>query len=481
MRILRVLVWLVVTTTAAAQTPVISPGGIVNAASFKDVNYGVARGAIISIFGTNLSSSTVSVDRLPVPTQLQGSTTQLLFGTIAAPLFFVSPTQINAQVPYEIPSSTYSAGVVVRNGTASSAPVTVSINSGDPGIFSTAQTGSGPGAILHADGSLVTPSKPVKPSEVLIIFCTGLGAVSPTVASGVGAPAAEPLARVSTLPTVTLAGRSATVEFAGLSPGFAGLYQVNVRVPSDFTEPTPDVVLVQSSRTAPTVSAGGTGLISATPVTAAAGADGVPLSATGVNLSANAALNFGGRRLTSQVTPGAATQTITATAPAGALRVPGTIPVFLTSPETGSTQSNSITFTITGTKVAGAAPAISDVSAFGPTGSINNVMGTLVTYGVNLTFQDPDGDIVYNGALNNSARVEIELTGGCTIQATGPTLSYPDQNMATMQFRTTFLARTLIAGASTVNLPVNVSLLDQAGNRSNKVQVPLGSSFFVCP
>jgi uncharacterized protein (TIGR03437 family) len=467
---------------AAAQAPAISSGGIVNAASFRNVNFGVARGAIISIFGSNLATGTVSVDRLPVPTQLPGSTTQVMFGTIAAPLFFVSPLQINAQVPFEIPATTSSVNVVVRNGGVSSAPVNVSVISGDPGVFSISQTGLGPGAILHGDGSLVTPANPVKPSEVLVIFCTGLGAVNPTVASGAGAPAAEPLARVSTVPAVTLAGRAAAVEFAGLAPGFVGLYQVNVRVPPDFTEPTPNVVLTQSARTAPTVSAGASGLISVTPVTMATGADTVALSATGVNLTANASINFGGRRLTSTVTPAGATQTITATVPGAAVRVPGTIPVYVTSPETGTTQSNSINFTVTGTRIAGTAPAISAVTIAGPSGSISGVLGSVVTYTVNLTFEDPDGDIVYNGTLNNSARVEVQLTGGCTFQVTGPTLNYPDQTMATLRFQATFVARILIAsGLEGISLPVNVRLLDQASNGSNRVEALLASSFFVCP
>jgi len=468
-----------------------SPGpacGIVNAASFQ-FNFNLARGEIISIFGTNLSTATTSVDRLPVPTQLPGNPTQVLFSvdnqtaTIAGPLFFVSPTQINVQIPYELaPGASFAnLQVKVTNGTATSNTVTLNLLSSDAAVFSVSQTGAGPGAILHPDGRLVSPSAPVVPGGVLIIFGTGMGEVNPKVTSGQAAPTAEPLARVTTVPTVTVGGKSATVEFAGLAPGFVGLYQVNVRVPSDLTEPTPDVIVRQGTRTAPTVSAGGPGLVTITPMTIATGADTVALSATGVNLSANASLNFGGRRLTSTVTPGAARQTIAATVPATALRVPGTIPMFVTSPETGTTQSNAVNFTITGAKIAGAAPTISDVAVSGPSGSISGVLGSQITYSVNLTFQDSDGDIVYNGTLQNSARVEIELTGGCTIQATGPTLNYPDQTSAAMQFRATFTGRTLIAGGSTSGLFVNVSLLDQAGNRSAKVQTVLASSFFVCP
>ena len=67
--------------------------------------------------------------------------------------------------------------------------------------------------------------------ETVQIFCTGLGATQPAVKSGDPAPTAEPLARVSIIPAATIGGQTARVTFAGLAPGFVGLYQVNVEIP----------------------------------------------------------------------------------------------------------------------------------------------------------------------------------------------------------------------------------------------------------
>jgi len=76
------------------------------------------------------------------------------------------------------------------------------------------------------------PGEPTTVGGVISIYCTGLGATEPAVASGQPGPSAEPLARVKALPTVTIGGLPATVSFAGLAPGFAAVYQVNAQVPA---------------------------------------------------------------------------------------------------------------------------------------------------------------------------------------------------------------------------------------------------------
>lgn len=439
-----------------AQTPTINSGGVVNAASYSSVS-GVARGSIVTIFGTNLSTGVAAVDKLPLPTQLAG--TQVMFGSAAAPLFFVSPTQINAQVPFELPSTASSSSLVVRSGNLSSASVNVSLTSQDPALFTLLQSGQGPAAILHADGTVVHPWNPVKAGEVLILFCTGLGAVNPTVKSGEAAPSAEPLARVTTLPSVRLDGRTAQMEFAGLAPGYVGLYQVNVRVPSDFTDPAPNVVLSQGSRTARTVSAGAIGLLAASPASVAAGSPDLGVSVAGMFLSANASLNFGGRKLTSRFQQGPP-QTLTATVPAGALRVTGSIPIYATSPETGTTESNRVDFSITGSSIPGTAPTISNWSMSDPSPS-----GSLALYTGSFDFQDLDGDIVYNGTMQNSAKLEFRLPGVCTVTVASSGLSVPDQTSGKIQFRFFISWRAQTTGQFTVT----ATLIDQAGNRSNSV------------
>jgi uncharacterized protein (TIGR03437 family) len=118
-----------------------------------------------------------------------------------------------------------------------------------PSIFSTNQQGTGQGVILiSASGEVAAPTgsiqgrphRPVRKGEFLTIYCLGMGDVDNRPATGTLSPSAEPLARVKTLPTVTLGGVAAHVDFAGLAPGFVGLYQINVQAPD--TAPTGDTV-----------------------------------------------------------------------------------------------------------------------------------------------------------------------------------------------------------------------------------------------
>ena len=225
--------------TVAALAPAQVPeGSVVNGASFARAPAPVSPGSIISIFGTGLAVEAQQASSLPLPTTLGNVTVRI--NDIPAPLFYVSQEQVNAQVPFEISGAT--ASVTVDNGTSPSAPITFDLALSAAGIFTVSQGGTGPGAVLHPDGSLVSVTSPAMADEVVAIFCTGLGSVTPAVASGQPAPF-FPLATTLATPQVTIGGEPAEVQFSGLAPGFTGLYQVNARVPAGLaTGPQPLVI-----------------------------------------------------------------------------------------------------------------------------------------------------------------------------------------------------------------------------------------------
>ena len=211
--------------------PQLTGAGVVNGASFK--TNAVAPGTIISLFGTNLATSTLSSLILPLPTQLGG--TSVTFDSFLAPLLFVSPQQINLQVPYEITGSTVT--IVVNVSGQSSRPLLLSTTPVSLGMFSRSQTGTGEAAILDAGFRLVTSNNPASPGDTVSIYATGLGQVSPPIASG--SPAETDVLHTTVVqPTVLVDGLSARVTFSGLTPSFVGLYQINFEVPQNVARGT---------------------------------------------------------------------------------------------------------------------------------------------------------------------------------------------------------------------------------------------------
>lgn len=231
------------TNSLGASQPAVFLGGVVNAASFAP-GAPVVPGSIASVFGTNLASSTVTAATLPLPSTLAG--TSALFGGYAVPFFYVSPGQMNIQVPWQLAGQSQ-ASLTITATTQTSAPQTVNLATYGPGIF---QFPSGQGIILIANTAIFAApagsisgaqSRPANPGEYLVIYATGLGPV--TNQPPTGSPASlSSLSPTTAMPTVTIGGVSAPVLWAGLAPGFVGLYQVNVQTPPN--APTGDAVLV---------------------------------------------------------------------------------------------------------------------------------------------------------------------------------------------------------------------------------------------
>ncbi len=214
-------------STGTAGAPQIRSGGVVNGASYRSP---LVRGEIATVFGSNLAGVTASAGTLPLPTTLGGVGIQV--NGVAAPLYYVSPTQVNFQVPFETPLSGAVPVVVLQGGGASAAEAVV-LAEYAPGIFTYARTPSvvDPVIVHGGDNSLVTPSNPASAGEFVVIYVTGVGSFDNPPATG--APAGLlPLARSSVTPVITVGGLPAQVLFSGLTPGNVGLVQINVLLPS---------------------------------------------------------------------------------------------------------------------------------------------------------------------------------------------------------------------------------------------------------
>ncbi len=221
------------TTTAPPSVP---SNGVVEGAGFSAK---ISAGGIGSIFGTNLALATLGAGGLPLPTTL--GSTSVTMGGLNCGLFFVSSTQINFQVPWELQTMASAILVVTTSGGPSPA-VTVPITPAAPGIFIIGGIAGLPnqGAVQIANTTtFVAPvaaivgqtSRPAMAGEYITIYTSGLGAVSNPPADGTAAGGSS-LSQVSAGVAVAIGGIFAPVSFAGLSPGFVGLYQVNVQVPS---------------------------------------------------------------------------------------------------------------------------------------------------------------------------------------------------------------------------------------------------------
>ncbi|MGE5571083.1 MAG: hypothetical protein ACM3S5_18770, partial [Rhodospirillales bacterium] len=228
----------------AGGPPAFEPAGVVNAASFEP---GISPGGIAALFGSGLTTvQGIMGGGDPMPRQLLN--TSVTVNGIAAPLFAIAfvngHEQINFQVPYEIPAGG-KATVVVTNSGVAGAPVEVDVFPVQPGIFTTDGERA---AVLHGLTLVpVTAANPASPGEVIALYATGLGPVDIPVETGALAPLA-PLSRTALQPLVAIGGMDAAVEFAGLAPLFAGLYQVNVRVPTGVAAGELEVVITSGGR-----------------------------------------------------------------------------------------------------------------------------------------------------------------------------------------------------------------------------------------
>jgi uncharacterized protein (TIGR03437 family) len=205
--------------------PAISRGGVVNGASFAPAPIPVAPGSIVSIFGVNLAPASAAASAVPLPAELGGVSVRI--NGISAPLFFVSPVQINAQVPFETQPG--AAAAVVRSPSGESASESFNVAPSAVGIFQFPNTNRA--VALNQNGSVNSPENPEARGNILVVFLTGQGSVNPPVPTGQAAPA-SPLSVASLRASASIGRVNAEVKFLGLTPGFVGLAQANIEIPA---------------------------------------------------------------------------------------------------------------------------------------------------------------------------------------------------------------------------------------------------------
>lgn len=208
-------------TLQVTAPPLISAGGVVNAASYMGR---VAPGSLFSIFGSDLATASEGAVTTPLPTSLAG--TSVTIGGKPAPLVFVSAGQINAQVPYEVQMGQSVPVVVTVNGQAT-APANVAVMQSAPGIF---QFGDKRAVVQNDDATVNTAQNGAVANSYVVAYLTGGGEVDNAVPTG-SIAGSSPLSRHKGNVTATVNGTLTEIAFAGLTPQFIGLTQVNLKVP----------------------------------------------------------------------------------------------------------------------------------------------------------------------------------------------------------------------------------------------------------
>jgi uncharacterized protein (TIGR03437 family) len=243
--------------------PAIAANGVMDAASFH-TDYGLAPGSYITIKGTYLSDTTQVFSTSSLPVSLSTVSVSFDGGGLSLPghLHFVSPGQINVQVPWEFQGqSSVAMKVTVAGNTADlqSNVYTVPLANYAPAFF--LNSGTVADALDNTTGALITTANPAAAGEVLQLYANGLGPVTNPPSSGDPA-LGSPLSQTTSPVAVTVGGKQATVfgGIAYLAPGAVGLFQINIQVPSGLSSGPQPIAISVGGQTSP-LTANGTAII----------------------------------------------------------------------------------------------------------------------------------------------------------------------------------------------------------------------------
>ena len=232
---------------------------VVNAATYQ-ASVPVAQGSLASLFGGGLSTDTVLVSATTWP-RTAANRQLVINDDLQAPIYYMGPTQVNFQVPSNAPLGTTRIAIRTADTGELVAGGSLLVAAAAPGIFTSNQAGTGQAAVVNQDGTINSPSNPATAGSTVLIYGTGQGQVSPAVADGTAAPSSPPLSSTVAVPTssgttclnnqpsmcVAIGNNFGDVKYSGLAPGFIGLWQINVVVPTGASGAVPVRVIINGT------------------------------------------------------------------------------------------------------------------------------------------------------------------------------------------------------------------------------------------
>jgi uncharacterized protein (TIGR03437 family) len=217
---------------------------VVNAATFQ-VGNPVAPGSIATIGGSTLATATGQATGTTWPSTLSNRQV-VLNDQLAAPIYFVGLSQINFQVPSNATLGSNRLAVRLADTGELVAGGSLVVGASEPGLFTASQSGTGQVAALNQNNTVNSASNPALAGSTIQLYGTGQGQVSPAVPDGTAAPS-SPLSNTVAVPTSDAASCFNTqpsvcvaigstgfgnIQFSGLAPGYIGLWQINVTIPT---------------------------------------------------------------------------------------------------------------------------------------------------------------------------------------------------------------------------------------------------------
>lgn len=214
--------------------------GIVNAADNRPGP--LAPNTLASLYGVRLSYVTAAMTPNDIlggvlPTVLPGTGVHVTVGNLPATIYYVSPDQINFLVPANLLPAASTVQVVLDGHSGPAVKIMLAATS--PALF---QLDAQNAVAVYPDGTVITPQAPAKPGEIILLYATGLGQTLPPVPYGQLFNQAAPLEQFADFQLVLdgVATDPGAVAYAGIAPGFAGLYQINLILPKS-TQANPEI------------------------------------------------------------------------------------------------------------------------------------------------------------------------------------------------------------------------------------------------